>query len=330
VDSPSGTGLALLFWIVALLSVVACAVFQRFRLAAFGMAFFLVGHAMESTIIPLEIYFEHRNYLPSFGIVFGLVAGANQLQARWPFLKGWVALLALLFIGRNLVSLSSQAVVWSDARLVHMEAVNHHPQSERALLSLAQVYAQDGYLDASLSLVEEANKLVGRQGASAQVLATLLHCIAGRPLPPDALSARHLSNSQIAEPYFGDHVYHVAKLVIDGHCPGDSGIQFADAMERWLVTGEDTARASPQIYGSLLLLENALERYGRAFRYAELMTRKNPEDVMALQFTLYLSHVLDREAQGESARRKLVELKERGELSRQEAENLDLFLRDGQ
>ncbi|MBK8894755.1 MAG: hypothetical protein IPN64_12105 [Propionivibrio sp.] len=30
----------------------------------FRHAFFFVGHAMESTIIPLELVLEHRNYLP--------------------------------------------------------------------------------------------------------------------------------------------------------------------------------------------------------------------------------------------------------------------------
>ena len=36
---------------------------------SFGIAWFLVGHSLESTIFPLELMHEHRNYLPSLGIV---------------------------------------------------------------------------------------------------------------------------------------------------------------------------------------------------------------------------------------------------------------------
>lgn len=37
-------------------------------LFSFGVFFYFVGHSMESTVIPLELYFEHRNYLPQLGI----------------------------------------------------------------------------------------------------------------------------------------------------------------------------------------------------------------------------------------------------------------------
>ena len=47
---------------------------RRFPLAAFGIAWFLIGHSLESTFIPLELVHEHRNYLP-------LVRGAAA--ARW-------------------------------------------------------------------------------------------------------------------------------------------------------------------------------------------------------------------------------------------------------
>jgi tetratricopeptide (TPR) repeat protein len=45
----------------------------RFRreqpLAAFGIAWFLANHLLESTVLPLELYFEHRNYLALAGLL---------------------------------------------------------------------------------------------------------------------------------------------------------------------------------------------------------------------------------------------------------------------
>ena len=41
---------------------------RRAPLIALGIAFFFAAHLMESTIFPLEIMFEHRNYLASYGV----------------------------------------------------------------------------------------------------------------------------------------------------------------------------------------------------------------------------------------------------------------------
>ena len=53
-----------------------CAIVYRanpvLKPVAFGIAFFLGGHLLESTVLPLELYYEHRNYLPSFGDLPGI------------------------------------------------------------------------------------------------------------------------------------------------------------------------------------------------------------------------------------------------------------------
>lgn len=49
---------------------------RRAPLVSFGIAWFLIGHVLESTALPLEIAHEHRNYLPLFGV---LLAAASLL-----------------------------------------------------------------------------------------------------------------------------------------------------------------------------------------------------------------------------------------------------------
>ena len=51
------------------LAVGALVLRKKHPLITFGIVFFFVAHALESTIIPLEIAFEHRNYLPSYNFV---------------------------------------------------------------------------------------------------------------------------------------------------------------------------------------------------------------------------------------------------------------------
>jgi hypothetical protein len=69
---PALLGLAGLVWLAWRLRRSA-------PLAAFGIAWFLIGHALESTVLPLELAHEHRNYLPLVGVV--LVAGWALIRA---------------------------------------------------------------------------------------------------------------------------------------------------------------------------------------------------------------------------------------------------------
>jgi protein O-mannosyl-transferase len=69
---PSLLGLIGLAWL-------AWQMRARASLIAFGIAWFLIGHAMESTVLPLEIAHEHRNYIPTFGVL--IMAGWALLYA---------------------------------------------------------------------------------------------------------------------------------------------------------------------------------------------------------------------------------------------------------
>ena len=69
---PIGTVFAILGLVILLL--FAWLVRTRAPIVAFGIIWFFVGHSLESTIFPLELMHEHRNYLPSIGIM--LVIGA--------------------------------------------------------------------------------------------------------------------------------------------------------------------------------------------------------------------------------------------------------------
>ena len=48
-------------------------------LIAFAIAWFFSGHIIESTVLPLELYFEHRNYLPMLGLFIAIAYYASKL-----------------------------------------------------------------------------------------------------------------------------------------------------------------------------------------------------------------------------------------------------------
>jgi hypothetical protein len=127
--SPPTTALAL----GLLLALVAAAWKLRRRSPglAFGVGWFLIGHAMESTILPLELVFEHRNYLPSAGLLLGIVcAVAPPLASRWPARFVASAGVALLAVCAGLTA--ARAASWGDPLTLAVTDARHHPDSSRS------------------------------------------------------------------------------------------------------------------------------------------------------------------------------------------------------
>lgn len=100
---------------------------------AFGLGFFLVGHAIESTLLPLMLYFEHRNYLPAVGMVWAVVSFLAWVAHR---LHGYMHHPRLVLgagsgalLGMLALSTATQARIWSSQESLLVDAFNKHPGS---------------------------------------------------------------------------------------------------------------------------------------------------------------------------------------------------------
>ena len=91
---------AVIAWILAFAAAVRWR--QRYPVAAFAVLWFLAGHLLESTTVPLELYFEHRNYLPIIGPVFALCYLALQVPGRLRLISR-VALTAYALINAGIL-----------------------------------------------------------------------------------------------------------------------------------------------------------------------------------------------------------------------------------
>ena len=113
---------------------------KRYPVAAFAVLFFLAGHSIESSFLPLELAHEHRNYLPTFGLLFGLIYYLLvPLRAKDDLrLRSAVAVVALATLAG--VTLS-RATMWGDAANMKLVEAAHHPDSVRANIEAAAFYA---------------------------------------------------------------------------------------------------------------------------------------------------------------------------------------------
>lgn len=136
-----------LFALLGLLALFGLALATRRTRPALAAAilFFLAGHLVESSVIPLELYFEHRNYLPAMLLFWPTALWLTRERKHAGLLRvGAVAALALFALFTHL-----QARLWSDPfRLGHHWAASQ-PDSARA-----QAYAAS--LDLSVGKLDEA------------------------------------------------------------------------------------------------------------------------------------------------------------------------------
>lgn len=127
------TMLAFSAWIAVL--VLAGFHRRRYPLLAVAVLWFLGGHLLESTVVPLELYFEHRNYVPIIGPIFALCA----LLARLPEGRLRLAYTATLaFVVINALVLYSQSTLWGNPPAAAAYWQAHSPESVRAATTNAQ------------------------------------------------------------------------------------------------------------------------------------------------------------------------------------------------
>jgi hypothetical protein len=126
------TLLSALAWLVLLAGALVWR--RRLPLVALAVLWFLGGHIIESTVVPLELYFEHRNYLPIAGPVFALTAFlALGSDVRQRVL--WVV--APLYLVTSAFSLYSVASLAGEPSTSSRYWAVKYPDSVRAVTTMA-------------------------------------------------------------------------------------------------------------------------------------------------------------------------------------------------
>jgi hypothetical protein len=127
------------FWLLA--GVMGFAGRRRFPLPAFAVLWFLACHLLESSVIGLELAFEHRNYLALFGISLLFADLLRRLCLSRERLLPWAAGVVCLLLA---VCTGLRAGEWADeGRFLALES-QRHPHSFKALDNLGEYYFRHG------------------------------------------------------------------------------------------------------------------------------------------------------------------------------------------
>jgi hypothetical protein len=178
-------------------------------LISLGILWFFTGHVLESTIFPLEIAHEHRNYLADYGILLAVTSALAQAPLRrfaGPIKMAAPALFFLLFSYTTWL----RSEQWSDNINHAIYEARHHPQSARAVFAAGRIHArltlqgqQPGHKDKAFEYLERASEL-DKAGIMPDVTLVKLSYLVGRPVNPtqfdrmlDKLSRYPVSPSDI-------------------------------------------------------------------------------------------------------------------------------------
>lgn len=146
--------LSTLFSLLAILLLLGLAVYyaRGRRLLSFSILWFFGNLAIESTIIPLEIIFEHRLYLPSmfFCLCFVLIVFRYIRSTRWAAVLTGIVIVLFSFWTWERNSLWQEPVAfWEDAAA-------KSPGKARVHNSLAIAYQNEGLSSQAESAINRA------------------------------------------------------------------------------------------------------------------------------------------------------------------------------
>ena len=130
---------------IVLMFCLACAWARKRPLISFCVLFFLMNHLIEASVFPLELIFEHRNYLPS---MLFFVPISILLSKGIQFFSGKRSLQVILIIFVTLVligwghSTYARNMIWENDGTLSFDCVEKYPDLARPHHNLGRFYAQ--------------------------------------------------------------------------------------------------------------------------------------------------------------------------------------------
>lgn len=160
----------------------------RFRKSApvfsFAALWFLAGHALEASFVNLELYFEHRNYLPSLGILLGVNYLLLKFIKTRPYRLG-AGLTGLVYGTLVMGAFYLELTLYPEPRLQALAWARNQPTSERALTHLARAYGESRQYEKLMDIYTRIERLKPQNIYPAIVKLHIESCAGIRPVPPE-------------------------------------------------------------------------------------------------------------------------------------------------
>lgn len=145
--------------VIGIISLLISGVFFRrcFPLLSLALLFFLAGHVMESSVVGLELYFEHRNYLPSALLFLPLGSLIGWLDSKKKKLSLLASISVMIFMA---FLLHQRAFLWSDTEFLETYWAMNRPYSIRSHIYVAEKMMEGKKTLEADAYLEDANRII--------------------------------------------------------------------------------------------------------------------------------------------------------------------------
>ncbi|MBN2032449.1 MAG: tetratricopeptide repeat protein [Deltaproteobacteria bacterium] len=149
------------FAVLAIFLLVAFAFYlaRKRPLFSFCILFFFLNHVIESSVFPLEIAYEHRNYIPSMLFFLPFAIGLLELLERYETKKimkfAVAAFICLLVMGFGHAA-HLRNLDWKTPQTLWTDTVGKSPDTMRAYHNLGRYYQNRGQLRRALQIYQQA------------------------------------------------------------------------------------------------------------------------------------------------------------------------------
>lgn len=139
---------------LTLLFVSSFILHKKFPLFAVAILFFFAAHLMESTVIGLELYFEHRNYTASLFLFLPFASGLYSLRQHIKYhLVNFIVIIILAILT---FFTYERAKLWGNTEELQLYWAKISPNSPRAQNAIAEVLLNHGKYQESNQFLEHA------------------------------------------------------------------------------------------------------------------------------------------------------------------------------
>jgi len=264
--------------LIATLIIVAFAISKKHPLLSFSILFFFLNHIVESTFLPLELIYEHRNYIPSMFLfipfviflLFLLEYFSNKLLIR-----SLLIVSAVLFIVSQGHATYIRNFAWKTEESIWFDGIEKYPDFWRPYLNLGSFYMKKNMPEKALDLFRQAEFKRHSVNSGDKHLTYFNIGVAYQKMGENEKAFQYyLKAEKIYSIYSNTHVNKAVILTEKGYFE-DAHIELKKAIQ--------CDRNNPQAYinfGILLLKKGQIKE---AIDKLEIAKRLAPNDILTLK-----------------------------------------------
>lgn len=165
--------LSTLFSGIFLLSLLMVAWLKRQKWVWFSFAvfFFFIAQIIESSVVNLELYYEHRVYVASVFIFIPFLL----LFDHWSKYSKAMYVVSPLVLILMILMTTMRVGIWSNNLQLHQLTMEKFPESVRARVSTAVIYEQNGLIQEAVNILEDGSAIHGNLELEFNKLAVYCH-----------------------------------------------------------------------------------------------------------------------------------------------------------